>query len=305
MLPGTAGGNSSTLVRACLDKHQTSKSNAQRTTHTTAPATLLFTQLHMAPTIAAVKFACNGEAKKGFQIAPYTVYNLQEEHDIFKTGEVSEVSRLIGMELVMTPLRPSLLAVFRPREAKHRYVQGDDRKTAKIRRDFPVQEPEMDWTAYANYGYKDGADYFPNDTAAMLMVSCSPNREAALLHPPAKWIHKVGSVLIARQDKVALHPMHVEILKGFITAVHESFTEKGKTDYLTAEIIAETVTPQMWQAYWHKATDHMRSTGQGSQLEGVPVPFDEHAAASDDRDEGGVQVGDSDMMDYSDVGFVQ
>lgn len=260
----------------------------------------------MAPKVAAVKYACNGEIAGEFEIPAYKVYNLQPTHDIFEKGEVSELSRLIGMPLVLERLRPSLLKVY------HAVTYGPGGR-----------RPQMPWkggrkvkasggnarkTAYASYDYKPEADYFPNDTAAKLMIACSEGKGAALLLPPSKWIDKVGSVLIARQDKVLLHPMHIEIFKAFITAIYQELTvpEKGQ---VTAGAIAALVTPEMWHAYWQMVIDHMVKTGQQNLLVGVPCPYKEPIAVeadAEDADEGGVQLGgDSDMMDCSNLGFTQ
>lgn len=259
----------------------------------------------MTVTIAAVKYACDGEAVK----EPHKVYNLQPSHNIFQRGELSELSALIGMPLVLEQLRPSLVQTFH--SVRGSVLPGDSKKKKKKKKSEhePPVEGERPMASYFMYGSKDGANYFPNDTAARLMVVCSNSGSTPLFLPPSKWINKVGSVLIARQDMVPLHPMHIEILKSFITAVHENLVEQSQGKGLTAKAITDTVTPQMWQAYWQMATDHMLKTGQGAQLEGVRAPFgdlDPVETRAEGGDDGHVQLSDdSDMMDYTDVGFTQ
>lgn len=321
---GTAGWETSvegdTLLLRCTCQSQrlqtkqlqftTTLHNSAHHIHPSHSLTLLAT---MTVTIPSVKYACNGEAAREFEIPAYKTYNLKPTHDIFQHGEVSELSHLIGMPLVIQQLRPSLLQVFRTVRSgpggRHPEMAGGGNVKGKggHERDGEVK------TAYASYDSKDGADYFPNDTAAHLMIVCSSTTTAPLFCPPAKWTDKVGSVLIARHDMVPLHPMHIEILKSFIAAVHEVLTEESQGQGFTAEAIAEKLTPGMWRAYWTMATEHMNKTGQNKQLEGVPAPFvvDDDGpittkASRRGADEGGVHVGgDPDMMDCSDIGFTQ
>lgn len=253
----------------------------------------------MPATIAAVRYACDGEASQQFSsILPVKVYNLQATHNIFQYGHVSDISRRIGMPLVVEPIRPSLMEVTR------RINFGPGKRGSEMPRNGDARQhgPE---TAYASY---DGANYFPNDTAAHLMVACSAGTDTPLLHPPREWQTKVGSVIVARQDMVPLHPLHIEVLKAFIKVLHHSLVERSEGRGITEDAINETVTPEMWQTYWKSAADLLVKEGRGSELIGVAVPFDVPVAAEaqEDNDEGGVHInGDSDMMECSDVGFAQ
>lgn len=260
----------------------------------------------MPTTIAAVKYACDGEVTEPFEIAPHTVYNLQPSAPIFQSGELSELSVLIGMPLVIDKLRPSLLEVYHnielgPGGRRPMYVPPPEHKPKK-------KETTTRQTAYASYDSKPNANYFPNSTAAMLMVVCSDNKSTPLFCPPTEWILKVGSVLIARQDKVPLHPVHIEILQLFITAVHDHLIERSQGQRLTAQTIADNVTPELWRAYWHMVVEHWIKIGHGPKLAGVPTPFEDTPAKTAEAHGGEADVqlgGDSDMMDCEDVGFTQ
>ena len=64
----------------------------------------------MAARVQCVRVACLGESSLDWiHTTQYSTYNIQPDHEIFRTGELSLLSMLAGVPLLLLKLRPSLL----------------------------------------------------------------------------------------------------------------------------------------------------------------------------------------------------
>lgn len=140
----------------------------------------------------AVRVSCNGEVEKF--VKKFEAYNILPEHDIYTHGELSQVSVLLGVPLLLMKLRPSLLEN-RPR-ARQQTKSG------------------------VRYGYTQEGDFFPNTTAMYLMGG---NADTAHL-----WNDRTGSILIARQDGKPLPIAHISVLVDFLNFAFQ-YAQKENT----------------------------------------------------------------------------
>lgn len=56
--------------------------------------------------VKGVRIACAGE--KGKRIPELTDYDVPLDHDVFTLGEMSQISELIGIAILVSRVRPSL-----------------------------------------------------------------------------------------------------------------------------------------------------------------------------------------------------
>lgn len=173
----------------------------------------------MSGTIAGVMIACDGEREsKAVRTTLFQPINLRLDHDIFTTGTVSPLSVYIGIPLVVLKSRPSLVPT--------RRGQGTS----------------------ACYSSTDGAEYYKNAIAATLMLNAHQGTTPLLVTPP-EWIEKVGTVIIARQDKEPLDTVHIEVLCRFFNHL-QSIT--------SVQDIVKQLTPQEFNSFYEKIVSGKR-----------------------------------------------
>lgn len=130
--------------------------------------------------VPALRVACAGEEQAGLKHQPVTTYNLPLDHELFTQGQLSVPSQALGMPLLITKLRPSMVQP-RPskRQAAHKYPGP-------------------------KFSSADDAAYFPNPAAEILMAD-------------SNWYGNAGSVLIARADKLPLQlfDLQVSLRQGY------------------------------------------------------------------------------------------
>ncbi|EME82639.1 uncharacterized protein MYCFIDRAFT_80274 [Pseudocercospora fijiensis CIRAD86] len=202
--------------------------------------------------VSAVRIACQGEAPDA--IKEYQIYSILPTHDIFKQGEISPLSQLVGCPILVMKLRPSLLV---PRPVK---------KDALIK---PGRQ----------YSNKAEDRFFENPVASMLMA------EMPSLHTPTAWNARVGSVLMARVDKQPLHPLHLTILIAFNQAA------KSQSD-LSQTPFEQLLIPEYFQQYYPFAVDHIKKDPScPADVDKVlPLYEQENRSQTTDVEGGGVPV---------------
>lgn len=188
--------------------------------------------------VQAVKIGGSGESvppKEG-----YSTYAIPSDHEVFETGTLSPVSVLIGMPLVVTRFRPSIL-----------------RKTY-ARTHLPVQ-----------YSRKTIDDFYDNTTAGKLMICAIEGARSLPFATPPEWQAKVGTVLVARADKTPLYPHHIKVMLDFMAKAgcydqqHPTTAMQTPDSAIAKKDIIEILTPAAFRAYymerraaWHfKARD--------------------------------------------------
>lgn len=140
-------------------------------------------------TVKGVRVACIGEVKSG--VASLGDCDLPPDHDVFSMGELCPISELLNIPILVSRVRPSL-----------RFAATRD-----------------------SFGYDLDSSYYPNATIEALMICCDArltgdsNGASALLKTPKRWLQKVGSVVLARNDHKPLHAHHVQVLLKFIRTI--------------------------------------------------------------------------------------
>jgi hypothetical protein len=186
--------------------------------------------------VQAIRVACDEESQKHFKTIANQAYQLPTTHDIFTKGELSELSVLVGMPLLILKLRPSLL----------RQIRSD----------------KFCW------GYGVDGDFFPNTTAAQLMARCTgATATTPLLHPPPAWNQHVGSILIVRQDGKPLYAAHMHLMIAFLTAIVHQGGE------LNEQSLAVSLTPTCFGQYYDQLSQSLASSNTTSPLTEAPPLF--------------------------------
>jgi len=205
-----------------------------------------------APCTKAVKIASNGEFV--FPRPQSTLLDVPLDHAIFEVGEPVPMSELVGIPMLITTFRPSL-----------------------VKKTYRDKVPEDRYSSAA-------VDKFcENTTAARLIVSCTLGERTPLLFTNSlRWQQKVGTALVARVDKMPLYPHHIAAMQSFVAKVDGYDREKmtaaavAQGKKVTEQDVLDRITPEAFQAYY---TD-LRSTwlAEGADPEEVewskePSPF--------------------------------
>lgn len=159
--------------------------------------------------IKAIRVACSGEVSKG--VKELSTYNILDTNDVFTKGQLSDITNLVSIPLLVLKMRPSML--------KHDPLPSTGRARTMH-----------------GYSFRGKAEYYPNLIASTLMAG-NANRDS-------QWRDEIGSVLIARADKISLEKDHLQIILRLIsdartTAATES-VEKG----------LRMLTPEYFKAYY-------------------------------------------------------
>ena len=137
--------------------------------------------------VKGVSIACDGEVRAG--VNEMASCDVPLNHDVFIIGEVSPVSKLIGIPLLVLRLRPA-----------PEYTEVKDCFGFKL---------------------KFSESYFPNKTAGTVMMCCGlkeaddPLNDTPLFDSPTRWSANVGSVIVVREDRKLLDSHHVQALLSF------------------------------------------------------------------------------------------
>lgn len=59
--------------------------------------------------VKAVRVSCSGEAHKRDKIKEFCQYNILDTHNIFTKGELSQLANLIGVQVLVIKMRPSMM----------------------------------------------------------------------------------------------------------------------------------------------------------------------------------------------------
>lgn len=190
----------------------------------------------MAARVQAVRVACSGESSVDWiHTKQYSTYNIQTDHEVFKTGELDLLSMLAGVPILLMKLRPSLLTTS--------VMQAD--RARGLQRDL-------------KYGHAAEGRYFENPVARTLMAG---NEDGE-----ARWAGAVGSVLIARADGKPLHAGQLPIMLGFI----DNATELIQSDQ---DASGAALSRDAFRAYYDYTMQHLVATDQADWWAKVPPLF--------------------------------
>lgn len=203
--------------------------------------------------VQAVKIASSGEFEH-----QYCIYNIPADRDIFTKGELSPVSKLIGIPLLIAPFRPSLL-----------------RKTYK-RKHAPDQ-----------YSHKVVDEFCDNTTAGKLMICCDADEARTLpFATPQEWQGKIGTMLVARADREPLYPHHIMAMLGFVAKVdcfdREQLAAEMKANghNTTEKHVIDRLTSTAFQEYYAELRDSWKADTKNPEEASwlkEPSPFFESA----------------------------
>lgn len=235
-------------------------------------SSLLDTESDMAPiaaqTVQAIRVACDGEAQsKQIQTKPLDLYQLQPSDDIFIVGQLSHISKLLGIPLRIRKLRPSLLV---PRGRRFRV--GVDKENRDPR---SMKMANM-------FGSRADGQYHPNATASMLLVDCSSEK---FFETPIEWLNNVGCVIIAREDRQPLHPAHLTAIIGFINSYYHHGLLQNEAQ------LTQMITPNEFKGYYYYAMEEASKGNGDPDILNTPRPFaDDEVNRFPQQADGAMQV---------------
>lgn len=122
-----------------------------------------------------------------------TERDIPVDHHVFDEGEIIPISKIIGIPMLLSKVRPSLA-----------YAATRD-----------------------TFGYGLSSGHYPNRLAEKLMVCCDPRlakedpQNAKLFETRARWLSNVGNIIVAREDRKPLYAHHLEILIEFLESVRD------------------------------------------------------------------------------------
>ncbi|KAK5125981.1 hypothetical protein LTR85_011336 [Meristemomyces frigidus] len=202
--------------------------------------------------VRAVKLASSGEFVPSKD--QYSTLTIPSDHEIFRTGELSAVSVLVGMPLLITMFRPLLL-----------------RKTYKLKH------------APNQYSAKTIDNFYENTTAGRLMMVCSAEDTRSLAFAtPHGWQGRIGTMLVARADKAPLYPHHIKVMLDFIASVDCNEREQLKAAVeaqggtMPDKDVLDMLTPAAFRRYYMERRDtwHLEDKGSEEALWAwEPAPF--------------------------------
>ena len=146
-------------------------------------------------TIKGVHVACIGEEETG--VDELTTCDVAPNHYIFAIGQISPISKLIGI--------PTLVCKLPPKAHWPKFVGGSKRKR--------------------------GLNGLSNPIARDLMWVCHPTsgvehkRDIEWLQSQNMWSRSPGSVVVIRADGKPLFPHQVEVLLEFLARMEETYPE--------------------------------------------------------------------------------
>ncbi|CAK1357451.1 uncharacterized protein RHO25_008426 [Cercospora beticola] len=152
--------------------------------------------------IRVVRVACSGEVSVRHVKEGFDSQNAHELHPVFTQGQLSPVSELMGVPLLLMKVRPSLL---RPKDSG----------------EAPLQ-----------YGTEMVGEYYSNSLATRLMMRCYESADGKKsIAPLPDWKDSIGMVLVARTDRKILHPTHVKLMAAFLDLIfHEEYGPRDEED---------------------------------------------------------------------------
>ncbi|EME46558.1 hypothetical protein DOTSEDRAFT_22608 [Dothistroma septosporum NZE10] len=177
------------------------------------------------------------------------------DHEIFSTGEISLLTMLAGIPLVLLKLRPSLLTTS---------VMQNDRARGVPRN--------------IRYGHSADGKYFENPVARTLMAG---NEDGE-----AHWSGQVGSILIARADQQPLNAGHIPVILGFI----DDATHTIRADQ---DASGAALSPDAFKAYYIYAMQRLMTSEQAEEWAKVPSLFADAVQTEDGvkmKIDGGVAI---------------
>lgn len=118
-----------------------------------------------------------------------------------------------------------------------------------------------------------------NQAATFLHLCCDPNAESSILGwgwAPLQWQNDVGSVLVMRQDKKPILPLHVEALSTYCQYEARAFLAHSIGEYapeipMTKEAALGMITRPSFIIHWYRLID--KKAREGDVVD-APSPYE-------------------------------
>ncbi|KAK5693127.1 hypothetical protein LTR97_010603 [Elasticomyces elasticus] len=201
--------------------------------------------------VQGVRIACSGELDIG--VTRLKAYDVSLDHDVFHEGELCPVSKLIGMPLLISKVRPSL--------------------------DYAATQD--------TYQYSLPETHHRNSLVAKLMICCDLGDGTiehdieinALCQTFERW-KNAGSVIVVRQDRKELYPHHSKLLLKFIAFVTREVTirEISSGHEYTPKDAIKICTPGDWKDFYMTERRYWKqSPADMASVLSLPSPFKQPA----------------------------
>ncbi|KAI0880206.1 uncharacterized protein GGS22DRAFT_99463 [Annulohypoxylon maeteangense] len=142
--------------------------------------------------------------------------------------------------------------------------------------------PDQRWANNKNYGPFEGIDPFTNQEATYLHLCCDPKGDVDLAtgklgwgFAPLQWQNSVGSVIVARQDKKPLFPLHMEAMCKYCRYEANDLFRHSSGEFAPEKPIAKSDVLTMicrpaFVIFWYKMLEERREKGQDAN---TPYPY--------------------------------
>ena len=122
---------------------------------------------------------------------------------------------------------------------------------------------------------------FVNQDATFLHQCCDPRAKGSLASgtlgwgwSPMKWQNDVGSVLVVRQDRKPLHPLHVEALCRYCSEtralIAHNLGEYAPDEPLTKDAVLAMICRPTFSILWYRLTTEKHAKGEDTR---APFPY--------------------------------
>ncbi|KAF1812295.1 hypothetical protein P152DRAFT_458677 [Eremomyces bilateralis CBS 781.70] len=208
------------------------------------------TQQPIGPKIKAVRINCIGDQKM-FNKPDFEAVEISPTDPIFsKPDDTSDIADRIGLPIFTRRCRPN-----------PKWANDEDNKI------FKHESP------------------FNNQDATFLHLCCDPKAKFDLSRgvigwawASRQWQNSVGSVIIVRQDKKPLFPLHAEALCKYChheirALLAHSIGEYSPDEPLTKDAVLAMICRPTFSIYWYKLLEEKSKEGDRTAL-GTPFPYD-------------------------------
>ncbi|KAI1125637.1 hypothetical protein F5Y10DRAFT_246746 [Nemania abortiva] len=143
--------------------------------------------------------------------------------------------------------------------------------------------PHPNWASEKNWDVFRGEIPYSNLDAGFLHMGCDPEAEfdhsgrtAAWGCPSVPWTWGVGSVIVVRQDKKPLLPLHVEALCKYCSCDAAPYMAHSTGMFepeepMSKDLVLSIICRPAFIIRWHKVVGEKREKGE---IVDVPSPYD-------------------------------
>ncbi|KAI1204516.1 uncharacterized protein F4807DRAFT_447060 [Annulohypoxylon truncatum] len=196
--------------------------------------------------IKGVRINCIGDQKMCGR-PKFEAVEIAQPDPIFSYGDVSEIMKRVELPIITQHCRP---------------------------------DPK--WANNENYKAFEGMSPFNNQDATYLHLCCDPNADLKLQmgklgwgFAPLKWQDGVGSVIVVRQDKKPLFPLHMEAMCKYCRydasdLIRHSLGEYAPEKPMEKGDVLTMICRPAFVIFWYKLLDERRKKGEDSS---APYPY--------------------------------